>query len=55
MIIHMCCTSNFRGKGDIRKCIFYGGVKLFVHRMKVVERVLEKKLLVIVTVRQTVL
>ena len=40
----------FKWKGDIRNCSCYGGVKLLEHRMKVVERVLEKGLHKIVTV-----
>ena len=34
----------FMGKGDIRNCGFYGGMKLLEHEMKVVESVLEKGL-----------
>ena len=32
----------FNGKGDIRNCSCYRGVKLLEHGMKVVERVLKK-------------
>ena len=34
----------FKGNSDIRNCRCYRAVKLFVHGMKVVERVLEKRL-----------
>ena len=40
----------FKGKGDIWNCICYRAVKLFEHGMKVVERVLEKRLGIIVSV-----
>ena len=40
----------FRGKGDIRNCSCYGAVKLIEHGVKVVERVLEKRLHIIVYV-----
>ena len=40
----------FKGKGDIRNCSCYRAVKLLEHRMKVVERLLEKRLHIIVTV-----
>ena len=39
----------FNGKGDIRNCSYYT-VKLLEHGMKVVERVLEKRLHIIVSV-----
>ena len=32
----------FKGKGDIRKCSCYIPMKLLEHRMKVMEKVLEK-------------
>ena len=38
-----------KGKGDIRNCSFHRAMKLFVHGIKVVERVLERKLHRIVT------
>ena len=34
----------FKGKGDIMNCSCYGAVKLLEHGMKVVEKVLEKRL-----------
>ena len=40
----------FKGKGDIRNCCFNRAVKLIEHGMKVVERVLEKRLSIIVSV-----
>ena len=40
----------FKGKGDIRGCSCYGAVKFVEHGMKVVERVLEKRLHVVVSV-----
>ena len=40
----------FKGKGDILNCSCYGAVKLLEHGMKVVERMLEKRLHIIVTV-----
>ena len=40
----------FKGKGDIRNCCCYGAVKLLEHRMIVVERVLEKRLSMMVSV-----
>ena len=42
----------FNGKGDIRNCSCYRGVKLHEHGMKVVKMVLEKRLLAIVTVNE---
>ena len=33
----------FKGKGKIRNCNTYRGVKLLEHAMKIVERVLERK------------
>ena len=32
----------FKGKGDVRSCNTYRGVKLLEHAMKIVERVLER-------------
>ena len=32
----------FKGKGDVRNCNAYRGIKLLEHAMKIVERVLEK-------------
>ena len=40
----------FKGKGDIRNSSCHRAVKLLEHGMKVVERVLEKRLCIIVTV-----
>ena len=37
-------VSIFKGNGYIRNCDCYGGVMLLEHGMKVVERVLEKRL-----------
>ena len=34
----------FMGMGDISHCSCYGAMKIFVHLMMVVERVLEKRL-----------
>ena len=34
----------FKGKGDIRDCNTYRGVKLLEHAMKIVERVLERRI-----------
>ena len=34
----------FKGKGDIRNCSCYVALKLLEHGMKVVERVLQKRL-----------
>ena len=42
----------FKGKGDIENCSCYRAVKLLEHRMKVVERLIEKRLCRIVTVDQ---
>ena len=42
----------FKGKGDIRNCSCYGDVKLLEHGMKVMERLLEKRLHIIVTVEE---
>ena len=39
----------FKWKGDTRNCSCYGAVKILVQGMKVVERVLEKRLCVIVS------
>ena len=41
---------TFKGKGDIRNCIFYRVVKLLEHGMNVVEKVLEKRIHIIVSV-----
>ena len=40
----------FKGIGDIRNCSCYGVMKLFEHGMKVVRRVLEKRLHIMVSV-----
>ena len=40
----------FKGKGDIRNCNCYSAVNLLEHGMKVVERVLGKRLCIVVTV-----
>ena len=42
----------FKGKADIRNCSCYRAVKLLEHGMKVVERVLEKRLCIILTVKK---
>ena len=34
----------FKGKGDVRNCNTYRGVKLLEHPMKIVERVLERRI-----------
>ena len=34
----------FKGKGDLRNCTTYRGVKLLEHAMKIVERVLERRI-----------
>ena len=34
----------FKGKGDVRSCNTYRGVKLLEHAMKIVERVLERRI-----------
>ena len=34
----------FKGKGDVRNCSTYKGVKLLEHTMKIVERVLERRI-----------
>ena len=34
----------FKGKGDVRNCNTYRGVKLLEHAMKIVERVLERRI-----------
>ena len=34
----------FKGKGDVRNCNTYKGVKLLEYAMKIVERVLERRL-----------
>ena len=39
-----------KGKGDIRNCSCYRAMKRLEHGMKVVERALEKRLCIIVTV-----
>ena len=39
-----------KGKGDIRNCSCYGAVKLLGHGMMVVEKVLEKRLCIMVSV-----
>ena len=38
----------YKGKGDVTNCGAYKGVKLLEHRMKIIERVLEIKALVVV-------
>ena len=40
----------FKGKGDIRDCGYYKAEKILEYRMKVMERVLERKHCRIVTV-----
>ena len=40
----------FKGKGDIRNCSCYRAVKILEHGMEMVERVLKKRLCIIVTV-----
>ena len=42
----------FKGKGYIRNCSCCGPVKLLEHGMKVVERVFEKRLCIIVSVEE---
>ena len=39
-----CGGTSFQGKGDVRNCNTYRGVKLLEHAMKIVERVLERKI-----------
>ena len=39
----MYSGSNPQGLNDIRNCSCHGAVKLLEHRMKVVERVFEKR------------
>ena len=34
----------FKGKGDVRNCNTYRGVKLLEHAMKIVQRVLERRI-----------
>ena len=34
----------FKGKGDVRNCNTYRGVKLLEHAMKIVEKVLERRI-----------
>ena len=34
----------FKGKGDVKNCNTYRGVKLLEHTMKIVERVLERRI-----------
>ena len=43
-------VSIFKGKGDIRNSSFYRAVKLLEYGIKLMERVLEKRLCIIVTV-----
>ena len=40
----------FKGKGDVRYCNTYRGVKLLGHAMKIVERVLERRILELVSI-----
>ena len=40
----------YKGKGDITNCSCYRAVKLLEHGVKVMERVLEKRLCIIVSV-----
>ena len=42
--------SIFKRKDDIRNCSYYRAVKLLDHGTKVVERVLEKRLCIILSV-----
>ena len=39
----------FKGKGDVMNCGAYRGVKLLEHGMKIVERVLKKKIRLLVS------
>ena len=39
---------TFKGKGDVTNCGSYRGVKLLEHGMKIIERVLERRIRVIV-------
>ena len=40
----------FKGKGDIMNCVMHRGIKLLEHAMKIVEQVLEKRLINIVRI-----
>ena len=37
-------VSIFIGKGDVRNCNTYRGVKLLEHAMKIIEKVLERRI-----------
>ena len=39
-----CAGTNFQGKGKVRNCNTYRGVKLLAHPVKIVERVLERRI-----------
>ena len=45
-------VSIFKGKGDVMSCGSYKGVKLLEHAMKIVERVLEKRILTLVNLNE---
>ena len=49
---HSVLVPLYKGKGDVRDCGAYRGVKLLEHGMKVVERVFERKLRNMVTVNE---
>ena len=49
---HSVLVPLYKGKGDVRDCGAYRGVKLLEHGMKVVERVLERRLRNVVTVNE---
>ena len=40
----------FNGKGDVRSCNTYRGVKLLEHAMEIVERVLERRIRALVNI-----
>ena len=44
----------YKGKGDVRDCVAYRCVKLLEHGKKVVERVLERRLRNMVTMKYNV-
>ena len=43
-------VSIFKGKGDVRRCNAYGGVKLLEHTLKIIERVLKRRIQKLVNV-----
>ena len=49
---HSVLVPLYKGKGDVRDCGAYRGVKLLEHGMKVVERVFERRLRNMVTVNE---